>query len=356
MKKLRVGILFGGRSAEHEVSIQSAKNVFEALDKTKYEPVLIGITKKGAWIPLSTTAFQQIASRGYQALPEKASTGKEILRQFSQEIQLSQLDVIFPILHGPYGEDGTMQGLLKTLDLPYVGAGVLGSAVGMDKDVMKRLLRDAGLPIGKFITFSKRQRNNIRFADLKKKLQVPFFVKPANLGSSVGVAKVSTEGELEKALEEAFSFDSKILIEEFIKGREIECSVLGNDDPSASVAGEVIPTHDFYDYDAKYLDTKGATLKIPADLSEDVLKNVQRLAIKTFQVLCCSGLARVDFFLTKENTLYVNEINTLPGFTKISMYPVLWQESGVGYSELLDRLIQLALDRFNNEQSLKTSF
>ncbi len=346
MKKLRVGILFGGRSAEHEVSIQSARNVFEALDKEKYEPVLIGITKKGQWVPLSESAFQHIASQGYRALPEQA---KEKVPQLSEELQYSQLDVIFPVLHGPYGEDGTVQGLLKTLNIPFVGAGVLGSAVGMDKDVMKRLLRDAGLPIGKFVTFHKMQRKNIIFADLKKKLSVPFFIKPANLGSSVGVSKVSSEAELEKGVEEAFSFDTKILIEEYIQGREIECAVMGNEEPQASVAGEVTPTHAFYDYEAKYLDANGATLQIPADLSKEVLENVQKLAIKTFQVLCCSGLARVDFFLTEKDALYVNEINTLPGFTKISMYPALWQESGVGYSELLDRLIQLALEKYEEE-------
>lgn len=354
-EKIIVGILFGGPSAEHEVSIQSAKNVYEALDKEKYEPVLLGITKKGNWIPLSHDEFLAIASSGYQTLPE--TTEKEVSQHRGLLELISQgdkkIDVVFPVLHGPFGEDGTIQGFLKTLDIPFVGAGVLGSAVGMDKDVMKRLLRDAGLPIGKFMTLRRYEAEKVTFSETVEELGLPLFIKPANLGSSVGVAKVTSEDEFKKAVAEAFSYDTKILIEEYIKGREIECSVLGNVDPQASVAGEIVPQHEFYDYEAKYIDEKGAVLKIPAEISEDILHQVQTLAIKTFQVLECAGLARVDFFLTSENTLYINEINTIPGFTKISMYPALWEKSGVGYSDLLDRLIQLALEKHREESMLQ---
>jgi D-alanine-D-alanine ligase len=355
-QKVRIGILFGGRSAEHEVAIQSAKNVFEALDKDTYEPVLIGITKKGTWIHLSQRTFQQIANHAYQALPEKIIGGRKEggIHPFTQGLNLSDIDVVFPVLHGPYGEDGTIQGLLKTLNVPFVGAGVLGSAVGMDKDVMKRLLRDSKLPIAKFIVVHKSEQ--LSFKQVTANLHLPFFVKPANLGSSVGVSKVNSEEEFIQAVKEAFSYDTKIMLEEYIEGREIECCVLGNENPIASVAGEIIPQHEFYDYSAKYLDENGAVLKIPADISDDISKQVQEIAIKTFQVLCCQGLARVDFFLTKQNKLYVNEINTIPGFTKISMYPKLWEKSGIGYRELIDRLLQLAIKKHEEERTLQTSF
>lgn len=318
-KKLRVAVLFGGKSAEHEVSLQSAKNVIASLDPEKYEVVEILIDKEGNW----------------------------------DKSLLEEIDVVFPVLHGPFGEDGSMQGFLKILNLPFVGPGVLGSAVAMDKDVAKRLLRDAGLPVGKFVVV---QRNDsIAFDKLRQKLGMPFFVKPANLGSSVGVAKVHTEEEFKKAVEEAFQFDTKIIVEEFIEGREIECSVLGNEDPKASVPGEVAAIHEFYDYDAKYIDEKGADLKIPADLSGDLVEEMQELAVRTFKVLCLEGMARIDFFLTKENKFYVNEANTIPGFTNISMYPKLWEASGLEYVDLVDRLIQLAMERYKREQNLKSS-
>lgn len=318
-KKLKVAVLFGGKSAEHEVSLQSAKNVIASLDPEKYEVVEILIDKEGNW----------------------------------DKSLLEEIDVVFPVLHGPFGEDGSMQGFLKILNLPFVGPGVLGSAVAMDKDVAKRLLRDAGLPVGKFVVV---QRNDsIAFDKLRQKLGMPFFVKPANLGSSVGVAKVHTEEEFKKAVEEAFQFDTKIIVEEFIEGREIECSVLGNEDPKASVPGEVAAIHEFYDYDAKYIDEKGADLKIPADLSGDLVEEMQELAVRTFKVLCLEGMARIDFFLTKENKFYVNEANTIPGFTNISMYPKLWEASGLEYVDLVDRLIQLAMERYKREQNLKSS-
>ena len=349
-KKLRVGIIFGGPSAEHEVSIQSAKNVYDALDKEKYEPYLFGITKKGEWISLDSQTFLHISSRVYHALPEE--TEKDNERFVTFPLSPSDFDVVFPVLHGPFGEDGTIQGFLKTLNIPFVGAGVLGSAVGMDKDVMKRLLRDAKLKIGKFITL--RKKDTISFEDVKKELGLPLFVKPANLGSSVGVSKVTSEEEYSKAIKEAFRYDTKVLVEEYIKGRELECSVLGNEEPVASIAGEVIPQKGFYDYQSKYLDEGGAILKIPANLSEEELKKIQQISLETYRVLNCEGLARVDVFMTEDGEIYINEINTLPGFTKISMYPKLWKESGLEYGELLDRLITLALERHKRESALRS--
>jgi D-alanine-D-alanine ligase len=265
------------------------------------------------------------------------------------------LDVVFPILHGPFGEDGTVQGLLKLAGVPFVGSGILGSAVGMDKEMMKRLLREADLPVAPFLAFRAHQAN-LNFADVAGKLGLPLFVKPANLGSSVGVNKVSNEDDFRHAVAEAFEYDRKILVEAFIEGREIECSVLGNDDPIASVPGEVIATHEFYSYEAKYIDENGAALEIPAKVSAETARTIQDLAVKVFTTLGCEGLARVDFFLRPDGDVIVNEINTMPGFTSISMYPRLWQASGIPYADLIDRLIQLAMERFEREQRLKTSY
>jgi D-alanine-D-alanine ligase len=343
--KIRVGIIFGGQSSEHEVSIQSAKNVFEALDKTKYDVSLIGISKKGNWLTIGGKDFQQIAAQSYAALPEKISSA---VSSPQLAVVSEKLDVVFPILHGILGEDGTVQGLLKLMGIPFVGADVLGSAVGMDKDIMKRLLRDAGIPIVRFLVFQKKDQKNISFAKLKKELGLPFFIKPANAGSSIGVSKVSKGSEFRQAINEAFKHDRKILIEEGIPAREIECSVLGNEEKTASIPGEIVPTHEFYDYDAKYLDENGAVLEIPAKLSKEQIKQVQDLAIKTCEVLCVDGMSRVDFFLDKKTAkLYLNEVNTIPGFTPISMYPKLWEASGLSYPDLIDRLLQLALERAN---------
>jgi D-alanine-D-alanine ligase len=258
--------------------------------------------------------------------------------------------------HSPFGEDGTVQGLLRLLDVPFVGASVLGSAAAMDKDVTKRLLRDARIPIAKFLAFDRSFVGKIDFDDVRRQLGQPVFVKPANLGSSVGINTADDGGQFERAIEQAFEYDNKILVEECIRGREIECSVLGNDSPIASVPGEIIPRHDFYSYEAKYIDEEGAVLEIPAKLEDQTIHQVQDLAIRTFKALCCEGMARVDFFLTENAQVVVNELNTIPGFTKISMYPKLWEASGIPYTELIDRLIQLALERFEKEKKLKTSF
>jgi D-alanine-D-alanine ligase len=264
-----------------------------------------------------------------------------------------KIDVVFPVMHGTFGEDGTIQGLFKIFNVPFVGPNVLGSAICMDKDVAKRLLRDAGIPTAKFLVFREDQKKEISFEKIKKELGFPFFVKPANLGSSIGISKVKNENDFSLAIKEAFLYDSKIIIEENISGKEIECSVLGNENPLVSVLGEIIPAHEFYSYDAKYLDANGAKMAIPAKIPLPVAKKIQALAKKTFQTLCCEGMGRVDFFLTKDNQIFVNEINTIPGFTSISMYPKLWEKTGIPYSQLIDTLIDLAIKRHNGENKLK---
>lgn len=331
-RKIKVGILFGGKSAEHEISLHSAENVIAALDREKYHPVPIKIDKQGKWF---------LADGSHFSLNPGDPENKKAL------------DVVFPILHGTYGEDGTIQGLLKLADIPFVGAGVLGSAVGMDKDIMKRLLRDANIPIAEFLVFGDSDKVN--FAAITQKIGLPFFVKPANLGSSVGINKVKNKKDFVKAIAEAFQYDRKIIVEEFIKGREIECAVLGNDNPIVSIPGEIIVNDEFYSYEAKYINENGAILEIPAKLDKDTQKKIQNLAVQTFKTLACEGMGRVDFFLRENGAVIVNEINTIPGFTSISMYPKLWEASGTSYAKLIDRLIQLALERFAKEQKIKTA-
>ena len=365
-KKIRVGVLFGGKSAEHEVSLESARNVVEAIDKDRYEVVLIGIDRRGTW-HLSAPSRLHVEAAG-SALPAltagETDVGVTLVRPDEPAARIScvlpiirpleALDVVFPVLHGPFGEDGTVQGMLKLADVPFVGAGVLGSAVAMDKDVMKRLLREAGIPTPDFLAFS-RSGPDVDFDAVVKRLELPVFVKPANLGSSVGVSRVDGREAFPGALELAFQYDHKVLIEANADGREIEVSVLGNDDPIASVPGEIIPHHEFYTYEAKYIDEHGAGLAIPADLPESTVRKVQGLAIQAYRVLCCEGMARVDCFVRGEDEVLINEINTIPGFTRISMYPKLWEASGISYTELVDRLIRLAIDRHRREQRLKTS-
>lgn len=361
-KKITVAILFGGKSAEHEVSLQSAKNVFEAIDKEKYDPILIGIDKSGRWFMPNQSNFLSnsndpkliklnVSNNAIALIPQ--SCGQ--ITNLNSSKTFPKIDVVFPILHGTFGEDGTIQGLLKLANVPFVGASILGSAVGMDKDVMKRLLRDAGIPIGKFITLKKEEAIPA-YSTIKKQLGEIVFIKPANMGSSIGVSKVHNKKEFFAAIKKAFNYDIKILIEEFIKGREIECAILGNENPVASVAGEIIAHHEFYSYDAKYIDEHGASLEIPAKISAPTLKQVQNLAVKTFKVLNCEGMGRVDFFLRENGEVIVNEINTIPGFTKISMYPKLWEASGISYTHLIDKLIQLAIERFEKEKKLKTNY
>jgi D-alanine-D-alanine ligase len=380
MKKIRVGILFGGRSGEHEISLLSAASVFNAVDKGKYEVVPIGITKEGRWVTAADAErllYGKAAGEGdrpthLRAGDPEATPGAAVLAKGESVVvppepqrhssitpfetdasshaltrraadRAIDVDVIFPVLHGTFGEDGTIQGLLELADIAYVGAGVLGSAAGMDKDIMKALFRAAGLPIVKHVTLLRSEWE----VNSKK---VPVFVKPANLGSSVGISKAHDRKELGPAIAEAAKFDRKIVIEQGVggrkqKAREIECSVLGNDKPEASLPGEIVPSTEFYDYNAKYLD-EGSQLIIPAKLTKGETKEVRRLAIAAFTAVDCAGLARVDFLMDpKSRKIYLNEINTMPGFTAISMYPKLWAASGVSYSDLIGRLIRLGLER-----------
>lgn len=365
--RLKVGVLFGGRSAEHEVSILSARHVIAALDPERFDVVPIGIARDGRWVLQSVTRllrdkgdprFVQLDTAG-PSVPLINHASHAVMKAADPEVTVDSLDVVFPVLHGPMGEDGTVQGLLELAGVPYVGAGVLGSAVGMDKDVMKRLLRDAGIPIAQHRTLrvADYRRNQQRWLrEIDEQIGYPLFVKPANLGSSVGISRVASRAQLSVALDKAFEYDVKILVEAGVAGREIECAVLGNDEPLASIPGEIIVRHDdgFYSYDAKYVSENGAVLQIPAVLDAAVSAEAQRLAIATFQALECSGLGRVDFFLQPNGALLVNEINTLPGFTAISMYPKLWAASGVPPRELVARLIDLAIERHRQRRSLRT--
>jgi D-alanine-D-alanine ligase len=369
--KLRVAVLFGGRSAEHEISLLSARFVVESLDRSKYEPILVGIDKTGRWL-LQDEALLLSAARdprlvklnqsmpGVMLPPHPADNGANLLRSGADSGAPFAVDVIFPVLHGPMGEDGTVQGLLELSGLPYVGAGVLGSAVGMDKDVMKRLLLQAGLPVLPYQALRRHEWEVAPEAALAglTALGFPQFVKPANLGSSVGISRALRGSELRPALEHAFEFDDKLVIEAGLDHpREVECAVLGGDLPRASVPGEITIDHPdgYYSYAAKYVDGSGVSTKIPADLTLAQTAEVQQLAIATFQALECDGLARVDLFLDKGGALYVNEINTLPGFTNISMFPKLWQASGVPASELMTILIDDALRRAARKRARRSS-
>lgn len=363
MAKQRVGIVFGGKSAEHEVSLQSAKNILEAIDKSKYEVVLLGIDKQGEWHLNDASGFLLNAdnpalialnrSGENVALVPGSASQQLITRQQAQP--LSQLDVIFPIVHGTLGEDGSLQGLLRMANLPFVGSDVLGSAVSMDKDFTKRLLRDAGLKVAPWISVTQAQRARLDAQAVIYQFGLPLFIKPANQGSSVGVSKVDHIDDLAAALDLAFTFDRKVLIEQGIKGREIECAVLGNDEPEASPCGEVVVHDAFYTYDTKYISADGAQVVVPAAISEQASEAIRAVAIRAFQALECFGMARVDVFLTESGEIVVNEVNTLPGFTNISMYPKLWQAAGLSYSDLITRLIELAQQRHQQSSKLKSS-
>ena len=378
-KKLRVGVMFGGKSGEHEVSLRSGASILKAIDRSKYDVVPIGIAKTGQWLSagdsdalLSGVTVPAIAA---SKTAKKTTTKGELgLSLQDSAATTAGLDVIFPVLHGTFGEDGTIQGMLELADIAYVGAGVLGSAVGMDKDAMKKMFAMAGLPIVKHVTLLRSEwKSNPRKCTklVEEKLKYPVFVKPANLGSSVGISKVRERGELAKAMDEAAAFDRKIVIEEGVSGngklkgkgkaRELEIAVLGNDAPIASVVGEIVPDREFYDYASKYDATSTSEPIIPAKITKAQAKEMQAMAIAAFKACDCSGLARVDFLLEaadpkskKAPKIYLNEINTMPGFTSISMYPKLWEATGIGYRELIDRLIALAVER--HEERKATSF
>jgi D-alanine-D-alanine ligase len=355
VKKLRVGIIFGGRSGEHEVSVTSAASIFKHIDRNKYEPIAIRIEKDGRW---AFPREEPKASNVAQAIEQAKAATRDAATTSDPGLGALKLDVVFPVLHGPYGEDGTIQGLLEMAGLAYVGNGVLASAAGMDKSIMKLLFAGRGLPVCRSQDFVRPEWDRSRDAILQRlaALGLPLFVKPANLGSSVGISKVKTQAELAPAIELALQFDRKIIVEAAVpKAREIECAVLGNDDPKTSVPGEILPSREFYDYEAKYLD-EGSKTVIPADVPPATAAEVQRLAVEAFRAIDGAGLARVDFLMDGDTgTLYLNEINTLPGFTNISMYSKMWEASGVAYGALVDRLIQLGLERHAEKQKLKTS-
>src|SRR5262245_42560838 len=378
MKKLRVGVIYGGRSGEHEVSLASAAAVFQNLDPERYEAIAIRIEKDGRWSlppepPKMMKAADTIADSRGARLPAQDETreahlvahpGGDTLLTIDRRADQSSvsglaLDVVFPVLHGPYGEDGTVQGLLELANVPYVGAGVLASSVGMDKATMKVVFAGKGLPVGDYEVVLKRdwlRDERAIMSAVVNKLGFPVFVKPANLGSSVGISKAKHATELRTAINLAAEFDRKIVIQAAVPdAREIECAVLGNDDPAASVPGEVIPSREFYDYEAKYLDDSSQTV-IPAPLSERQTEDVRRLAIAAFKAIDGSGMARVDFLLAGESgVLYLNEVNTIPGFTTISMYSKMWDASGLPYPKLIDKLIALAIERHREKQQLRTS-
>jgi len=364
--KVRVGVLFGGRSGEHEISLLSARSVMNALDPEKYDVVPIGITREGHWLVSGEPMAQLQAEADRMALEiSRASIGQELVSTRRELVPgtgksgIPRVDVIFPVLHGPYGEDGTIQGLLELAGIPYVGSGVLGSALAMDKAASKAIFRAQGLPCANFELVYRWE-----YADhpgeilerVSEAIGFPCFVKPANLGSSVGVTKAHTIDELPHALDSAARYDRRLLVEEAINAREIECSVLGNDQPVASVLGEIIPHREFYDYVAKYHDST-TELIIPADLPADKALEIQKLAVRAFQALDCAGLARADFFLCRDTGVaYINELNTIPGFTSVSMYPKLWEASGLPYARLVDRLIDLALERFQERSRTSTAY
>jgi len=355
VSKLRVGVIFGGRSGEHEVSIASAASIFKHLDRSRYEPVPIRIEKDGRWVLTSKAPTAISAAEVLKQSPTEALQTIEPTAAVSR----SGIDVVFPVLHGTNGEDGTIQGLLELANVPYVGCGVLGSAAGMDKAVMKKLFTVSGLPVGPYLAALRhewdRDAAGIRLR-VRDELGYPVFVKPANLGSSVGISKAKSDTDLNVAMELALQFDRKTVIEAAVpNAREIECAVLGNDEPEASLPGEVIPSREFYDYEAKYIDDSSKTI-IPAPLSAGETAEIRRLSIEAFKAVDCAGMARVDFLLSRDTGgLFVNEVNTIPGFTTISMYPKMWEATGLPYPELLDRLIQLAIERHDEKQRLRTS-
>lgn len=361
-EKLKVAIVFGGRSTEHQISLQSAQNVLNSLDREKYEPLLIGIDKQGLW-----QLHGNVMQLNNPSVPNKISlkdvknpivlsqnTNTKSIISLDGRDEMNKADIIFPVLHGTFGEDGSIQGLAKLANIPCVGCGILGSAVGMDKDIMKHILRSSNIKVAKWVTI----RNNVENADynaIEKELGNELFIKPANLGSSVGVSYTTNAQEFHEALTSALKYDHKVIIEEKIVGREIECAVLGNDRPEASIPGEVKAKGGFYSYENKYLDEKGAELLIPADLTKEQIKRVQQLSLATYSQLECRGMTRVDMFLTENEELIINEVNTIPGFTNISMYPKLWEISGLPQQDLITKLIELAIEEHEKENQLDLS-
>lgn len=343
MAKQRVAVLLGGKSGEHEVSVTSARSVLAALDRERWDVVPIGIAKDGAWLTPSETSAALDA-----AVPAFVAAGNPVLRAPDALAALAGCDVAFPLVHGTNGEDGTLQGFLEIAGIPYAGCGVAASAIGMDKALMKALFREAGIPVARYSVirsweYTLAQKDSMTLID--QAIGYPCFVKPANGGSSVGVTRARSREDMPAAFEAAFAYDDKAVVEQAVVGREVECSVLGNEHPEASVVGEIVPDRDFYDYDSKYSSQSTTQLYIPAPIAEGTARDIQRMAVRMFQVMGCEGYARVDFFLTPADKIIANEVNTIPGFTSISMYPKLWEASGLGYTALLTQILELALAR-----------
>ncbi len=353
MNKKKIAILYGGRSVEHGVSINSARNIFEFIDKERFEPILIGISSQGVWYQTQTVtkkieAGEELSLRLNPSSPTFSTTkGKAI-----------SVDMVFPVLHGTDGEDGSIQGLIKAMDLPMVGTTVLGSAMSMSKLVTKRLLKEAGLPVADFLYAYYPEKDNLRFEQIEKKLGLPFMVKSASLGSSVGVSKVKSKVDFDKAIEEGFRYDDCVLIEKYIRGREIECAILGNSPAKASLPGEIIigKEYEFYTFDAKYVDGKAVSIEVPAKLETSIQEKIRALSLQAYQALACEDFARVDLFLTKEGEVYVNEINTIPGFTNSSMFPMMWKERGVSFTDLITQLVELATERYQKSKRAERGF
>jgi D-alanine-D-alanine ligase len=353
-RKKKVAILYGGRSVEHAVSVNSARNIFEFLDKDLFEPVPIGISKSGQWF-IKSEVNKEIESGEPIGLTLHPGNPELILLSGKPAVKV---DIIFPVLHGTDGEDGSIQGLIKAMDLPMVGTGVLGSSLSMNKIVAKRLLREAGLPVTDFMTFSFNEKDDISFKKISKKLGVPFMVKSASLGSSVGVTKVNGKKDFKRAVDEAFKYDNEMLAEEYISGREIECAVLGNYPAEASKPGEIVISkkYDFYTFDAKYVDPEAVRIDVPARLPKSIVAKVRKISRKAYEALHCEDFSRVDLFLDKRGKIYINEINTIPGFTNSSMYPMMWKERGVSFSDLITRLLNLALERYDRSKRIERDF
>lgn len=353
-KKKKVAILYGGRSVEHGVSVNSARNIFEYIDKDRFEPLTIGISKTGQWFltPSVTKDIEQGKAMGL--ILDAQRPGFTLISSGDR----MKADIIFPVLHGTDGEDGSIQGLIKAMDIPMVGTGVLGSSVSMNKIIAKKLLRLAGLPVTNFLTFHFSEKESISFKEVKKELGLPFMVKSASLGSSVGVSKVKDEESFVKAIDEAFRYDDSLLIEEFITGREIECAILGNSPPEASYPGEIVISkkYEFYTFDAKYVDPDAVRIDVPAQLSPKIAEKIRDVSIKAYKALHCEDFSRVDLFLTEEGKIYINEINTIPGFTNSSMYPMMWKERGIGFTELISKLLDLAEQRYDRGKRIEREF
>jgi D-alanine-D-alanine ligase len=353
-KKKKVAILYGGRSVEHGVSVNSARNIFEYLDKDLFEPVPIGIDTTGQWFLTNGISKDIGQGKALGLMLDPSNAGFMLLSSGDR----FKTDIIFPVLHGTDGEDGSIQGLIKAMDIPMVGTGVLGSSMAMNKIVAKRLMKEAGLPVTDFLTFRFDEKDKISFTAISKKLGLPFMVKSASLGSSVGVSKVKTKNDFKHAIEEAFKYDQELIVEEYVKGREIECAVLGNFPAEASYPGEIVinKNYEFYTFDAKYVDPEAVKIEVPAKLSKPIAEKIRKASVRAFEALHCEDFSRVDLFLDKNGKIYINEINTIPGFTNSSMYPMMWKERGIPFTELITRLLNLAQERYDRSKRIERDF